>query len=212
VILTPVQVDLESNSDEWLSWRSAGVGSSDIPIILGIDPWKDIHTLWLEKLGLQEKPPTTWYMQRGHDEEPTARFLFEWEMGRQFPAACFTTLEHPWAKASLDGWNRPDIWENKRPGKTNHRKYLKSGPPDHYVVQMLWQLGIAKGLTNHFSSFNADFPEDQQFVVYKVPYDEARFLSIFEKAHAFYRCLERAIPPAEGMLEQSVTGIYAPTF
>ncbi len=31
-------------------------------------------------------------------------------------------------------------------------------------------------------------------------------------AIAFYRCLERGIPPSEGMLTQSVNGIFQPAF
>ena len=35
--------------EEWLKYRTKGIGGSDVSIIAGINPFKSVHQLWLEK-------------------------------------------------------------------------------------------------------------------------------------------------------------------
>ena len=35
--------------EEWLKYRTQGIGGSDVSILAGINPFKSIHQLWLEK-------------------------------------------------------------------------------------------------------------------------------------------------------------------
>lgn len=212
MILTPVAIDLEQGSEDWLRWRQEGLGASDVAAILGLSPWTTADDLWAEKLGYQERRPQTAAMKRGVDLEPTARFLFEWRMGRPFAPQCFTTLEYPWMKASLDGWSAPELWESKSPGKTSHTKYLKKGCPDFYACQVQYQLALSGGTRGHFTSYSPDFPEDQQFCVWPIERDDAYIDKMLERVIAFFGCLIRGIPPTEGMLDQSVNGLYATTF
>ena len=37
--------------EEWLKYRTKGIGGSDVSIIAGINPFKSVHQLWLEKTG-----------------------------------------------------------------------------------------------------------------------------------------------------------------
>ena len=41
--------DLSRN--EWLRYRTKGIGGSDVSIIAGINPYKSVYQLWLEKTG-----------------------------------------------------------------------------------------------------------------------------------------------------------------
>ena len=34
---------------EWLEYRTNGIGGSDVSIIAGINPFRSVHELWLEK-------------------------------------------------------------------------------------------------------------------------------------------------------------------
>lgn len=34
---------------EWLDWRTKGIGGSDVSVIAGINPYKSVYQLWLEK-------------------------------------------------------------------------------------------------------------------------------------------------------------------
>ena len=40
--------------EEWLKYRTQGIGGSDVSIIAGINPFKSAHQLWLEKTGQME--------------------------------------------------------------------------------------------------------------------------------------------------------------
>ena len=40
--------------EEWLKYRTKGIGGSDVSIIAGINPFKSVHQLWLEKTGQVE--------------------------------------------------------------------------------------------------------------------------------------------------------------
>ena len=40
--------------EEWLKYRTQGIGGSDVSILAGINPFKSVHQLWLEKTGQVE--------------------------------------------------------------------------------------------------------------------------------------------------------------
>ena len=42
----------------WLRYRTQGIGGSDVSIIAGINPYKSIYQLWLEKTGQIEPEQT----------------------------------------------------------------------------------------------------------------------------------------------------------
>ena len=44
--------------EEWLRYRTHGIGGSDVSIITGINPYKSIYQLWLEKTGQIELEQT----------------------------------------------------------------------------------------------------------------------------------------------------------
>lgn len=45
---------LQHNSEEWLSFRTQGIGGSEAAAILGQNPYKNNIELWAEKVGLSE--------------------------------------------------------------------------------------------------------------------------------------------------------------
>ena len=40
--------------EEWLKYRTQGIGGSDVSILAGINPFKSVHQLCLEKTGQVE--------------------------------------------------------------------------------------------------------------------------------------------------------------
>jgi len=76
-------VDLNQRSDEWLQWRSKGVTASDIPIILGLSPYKTRWQLWAEKVGRINAPDISNNpnVKRGVRLEDEARQLAEGRYG-----------------------------------------------------------------------------------------------------------------------------------
>lgn len=49
---TVADVDPDGQRDEWLRWRSLGIGASDVAGILGISPWSSPWSVWADHAGL----------------------------------------------------------------------------------------------------------------------------------------------------------------
>lgn len=147
-------VKVQQNSKEWLSWRGKGLGASNAPTIMGVSPWCSPFELWLEMLGMKNRPPAAEFavraMVRGTNLEPEARKLFEKEQGAAYPALSASHDDHEFIRASFDGYNaeRNEILEIKCPGKADHDKAKAGKVPDKYFPQLQQQFlvsGAEKG-------------------------------------------------------------------
>lgn len=75
--------EIAENHSGWLEIRSRGLGGSDIGTVLGLNPYKSIYQLWLEKTG-QVKPPDISdriAIQVGNELEDLVARLFTQETG-----------------------------------------------------------------------------------------------------------------------------------
>lgn len=143
-------IALDQRTEEWHDWRNG----KDLPdgkpritgtasgIIYGNNPYKTMHGLWRELMGLSEPEAVNFVMQRGIDLEDPARELYMVYTGNSMEPVCVEHPKHGWAGASLDGLD-PDaeiIIEIKCVGR-NTQSYAERGVlPDHYVPQVQWQL------------------------------------------------------------------------
>ncbi len=151
-----VEVQILNSHAEWLSNRQR-IGGSDAATVLGLNPWKDNVTLWLEKTGaavaedISEKP----YVKYGHEAEPMLRNLFALD----FPEYQVDYVDnnmwindkYPWAHASLDGWltdqqGRKGILEIKTTNivRAAQRAKWKNRIPDNYYIQILHYLMVTE--------------------------------------------------------------------
>ena len=63
--------------EEWLRYRTKGIGGSDVGIIAGINPFKSVHQLWLEKTGqIKAEESDSEYAHFGTLLEPIVRKEF----------------------------------------------------------------------------------------------------------------------------------------
>jgi len=78
-----VSIDKESQPDEWLAFRSGGLGGSEIGTLMGVNPWKSAIELFYQKVGLFEsKVDYNTPMFMGNILEPVVADLFEyWDDG-----------------------------------------------------------------------------------------------------------------------------------
>ncbi|MBW1723715.1 MAG: YqaJ viral recombinase family protein [Deltaproteobacteria bacterium] len=87
---------------EWLKERHKGLGGSDSPVVLGVNPWKKPVDLWAEKRGLieddQEPSPA---MRRGTALEPIVADMYTQAAGvtTAVEPEILVHPEHPWMLA-----------------------------------------------------------------------------------------------------------------
>ena len=71
----PLRREFQQGSAAWLAWRRGGIGASYAPTIMGVSPWMDLDTLWLDKTGRRRDGFSNHAMRRGQRLEPEARDL-----------------------------------------------------------------------------------------------------------------------------------------
>lgn len=143
--------------EEWLKHRTGKIGGSDASAILGLNPYKDNITLWLEKTGqavpedISDKP----YVKYGTEAEEHLRKLFsldfpEYQVFYEENNMWFNS-DYPFGHASLDGWlidqdgrkgileiKTTNILQSMQKEKWNHQI------PDNYYIQILHYLLITE--------------------------------------------------------------------
>ena len=178
------------SKDEWLKWRTAGIGSSDAPTVCGYSPFDNAVRLLCEKSGLVPKKPLTPYLSRGLKWEPIARELYNRKHGVNLEPANFIHDENPWLRASIDGIDADNkmMIEIKCPGYSSFRHCVEYGPPLNYVIQMhhAWQVSGVERIV--FVAMYAGELFEQDVVGSKlwlvVRQNESK---IFERKQRFYR-------------------------
>ena len=92
--------------EEWLKYRTKGIGGSDVSIIAGINPFKSVHQLWLEKTGqVEPEEGGSEYTHFGTLLEPIVRKEFMERTGIKVRQKhmLLQSEEHPFMFADLDG-------------------------------------------------------------------------------------------------------------
>ncbi len=137
-----IEVNLRQGTTEWKKWRNGGFGASDIPVLMGENPWKSKHTLLEEKRGnggdFQNEA-----MRRGQMLEPEARQKYVEQVGIEFHPICIQHTKYFWARASLDGISndRQYVVEIKC-GESAYRKATCGEVPEYYHGQLQYILFI----------------------------------------------------------------------
>lgn len=127
---------------EWLAARRGLITSTDIPVLMGLSPYKSEATLAREKLGEVEPTEQTLVMRVGLALEPVIRDEYERRTG--------TTLRryhgivvHPqiaWAGASPD-WRRQGERYGVEGKYSTARRWEGGQVPDDVEAQVRWMLG-----------------------------------------------------------------------
>lgn len=91
--------------EEWLQWRQNGVGSSDVPVVMGVSRFKTYNQLLAEKINpvAGEDQSNAFIKDRGNKIEIAVRKLYEEKMNMLFPAMSCQSIEYPFSLATLDG-------------------------------------------------------------------------------------------------------------
>ncbi len=168
-------ISLDQNSPEWLAWRMSGFGSSDAAAILGMSKFMTAYQLYLQKKGLAPGFSGNAYTQAGHDVEDKARAVYEIAHGdfETFTPICLEHSKYDFMLASLDGYSSDlkRILEIKYPSEESHNLALSGSIPEHYMVQVQYQLTVCDEAKHaHYWSFResngamVNIERDEKFI------------------------------------------------
>ena len=144
-------VDLNQRSEEWLKWRALGITATDIPVILGLSPYKTPWQLWAEKIGRINPPDLSGNpnIQRGVKLEDEARQIAEARYGEILLPVCGECARWDVLRASFDGVDSNNMpYEFKAPSKSVwdelETKGIESATFKLYEAQVQTQLTVAE--------------------------------------------------------------------
>ncbi|EIF42771.1 Phage-related protein endonuclease-like [gamma proteobacterium BDW918] len=194
-------VDVNQKSDEWLLWRSEGITASDIPIILGLSPYKTRYQLWAEKTGRFNSPDISANpnVKRGNRLEDVARQVAENRYGQILVPSCGEYQHWRPFRASFDGLDenfRP--FEFKAPSDAQWEDVksngMKSAAYIMYEAQTQAQAVIAEkdeGVLLFYRETDSG-PEDMEF---PITVSKERNDEIIQAASAFWNLVLTKTPP-----------------
>lgn len=142
--MNATKLDLRQGSPEWLTARRDLITATDIPVILGLSPYKSEGELAREKLGESEPGESTIPMRVGTALQGLIADEAERVTGRTYRQAhgLWMHADLPWAAASPDGTTVGErrLLECKW---TANRSRFADGLPDDVAAQVAWQLFVA---------------------------------------------------------------------
>lgn len=199
-------IHLEQNTDEWLIWRSGGIGGSDAPAIMGVSPWDTPLSLWQRRLGKVPPKEMSVAMMRGHELEPIARALLSRRTGMIFEPVCCEHDTVSWLKASLDGLEiqRRAIAEIKAPGEEDHNLAKQGIVPAKYWPQLQHQM-VVSGIKRTFYASYRPEDEEEQLAVVEVFADEIYQRLLVQTEAIWWKAYkEQKIPVAQDHLARAL--------
>lgn len=141
---------VEQMQDEqaWLAVRNAGIGGSDIGVIMGLSPYKSVLQLWMEKTGQREPDDLSGNnkVRMGKKLEPVLAECFEEDTGLKVRRVGL--LQHddfPWAMASIDRMivGKNELLEIKTAGAFMGKNWQGDEMPDTYYCQIQWYMFVS---------------------------------------------------------------------
>lgn len=143
----------EEISAQWHEQRAKGIGGSDVSVIMGVNTWRSISDLWMEKTGrkqpedLSHKPA----IMLGNAMEPVLRSEYAYrhpDVQVAEPDYMLQDVEHPWRQASLDGVltfsdGHREVLEIKTVGSYAARSWEYGSVPVGYTLQVMHYMAVS---------------------------------------------------------------------
>jgi len=194
-------IDVEQNSDEWFDLRGGRLTSSKLGVIManfgksfGEPAKKYAVNIAIEQITGNPIPSTYTndHMQRGHDQEPIARMMYESEQFCDVTNGGF--FESEFIGCSPDGLVGDDgVIEIKSVISTTHFATLKRQNVDPaYKWQCIANLMFTGRKWIDFVSYCEEFPEDKQLFVKRLHKADLveEFKMINERVEEFKKVVE----------------------
>jgi len=145
---------LVQGSPEWHTWRTKGIGASEISAIIGADIYGSTpYSTWLVKTKRAKGFEGNSFTIHGQETEGKARARYELVTMEDMPPACATHPTYNVCISSLDGISADGklILELKCPISSGTIDSAVAGKvPDHYWPQVQYQLAVTGAEKCHF--------------------------------------------------------------
>lgn len=140
--------------DQWLELRKDGIGSSEVPTILGLNPYETPYQLWRRKTGRDEPRPENFAMTAGHYLEDAVSRFYADATGREIIKSSagdwlIRDNARPWMQVSPDRtfWIPGRTHNDRNKGicecKTTRMDVDPDNLSDYWFCQLQYQLGVA---------------------------------------------------------------------
>jgi putative phage-type endonuclease len=161
--------------------------------VLDISPYKRPWKLWAEKTGLVSADEGWKYVfERGHKIEAAARAYFEILNDKECPPICVELDDHPYIRASLDGYNADGfILEVKYVGKDAMGDEI----PSYHFAQLQHQMLVTGAGDVTYIRSNTG----ETFKIDLVTRDQTFIDSLFEREVEFWRRVVEKDEPVQDM-------------
>ena len=174
--------------EEWLKYRTGGIGGSDVSIIAGINPFKSVHQLWLEKTGQVEPEQTeSEFAHFGTLLEPIVRKEFTERTGIKVRQKhmLLQSEEYTFMYADLDGVINEDgelaIFEAKTASQYKMDTWEEDVPAG-YILQVQHYMAV----TGAKKTYIAALVGGNHFVYHVVERDEVMIAKIIAMEKYFW--------------------------
>lgn len=182
--------------EEWLHVRNTGIGGSDAGVIMGLNPYRSVWDLYMEKTG--EKEPDDLSNNEAVYwgtvlEEPVARKFAE-ETGKKITRrGTLRREDYPFMIANVD---RMIVGENagleiKTTSAFNGKAWDGDEIPDSYYCQCLHYMAV----TGCERWYIAALIGGQKFVWKEIPRNEDDIKLLIQKEREFWGRVSAKIPP-----------------
>ncbi len=186
---------MAQRSEEWVAWRSSGIGASEAQVVMGSLPFvfEDILELWKRKAGLPVEPfQMNDAVQRGIDTEDEALEAFTRVTGIKMQPQCFVHPEHNFLRASLDGIDKTlkQGVEIKCPAASKYYTAKKGIVLPYYYTQVQAQMGCSGLQEMHYWVYR----QKEGGVLIKVPRNEEYIAELVRRATIFWDMVQTKTP------------------
>ena len=200
-----MQVVVKTNHlsrEEWLKYRTGGIGGSDVSVIAGINPFRSVHQLWLEKTGQTEPQESeNEYTHFGTLLEPIVRKEFTERTGIKVRQKhmLLQSEKYPFMYADLDGVIHQDgelaIFEAKTASQYKMDTW-EEGVPAGYILQVQHYMAV----TGAKKTYIAALVGGNHFVYHIVERDDVMIAKIIlmEKYFWEHHVIGRIEPVPDG--------------
>jgi len=185
---------------EQLASRHLYLGASEIAAVVGLNPWRSAHDIWLQKLGLADDTSSV-QSRVGTLVEPVIQQLYCEDM--KCEVGHFGSMVHPkhsWLSATPDFevFGAPRVGEIKMVGwrMAHHWTSEEDGVPDYYRTQGEIQMEV-------FDAEHCDFAAllgGTDFRIYRIARDREMAGMLIDIGAKFWRdhVIARVPPPIDG--------------